>query len=459
MSWRKVGSLGAQSRRCFASLPAKAKVESQLPKISTSDSGFIVGSIENYAPISHVIVVVGAGPRHEKAHEKGASHAIRTLSNLSTGDATKFAISRVLDVGGSNITTTTTREETIFHLQTTRDHLEKGMSVLGQITTRHAFKPWEVSESLKNINMDLAYLNRDKGAGLTELIHEAAYRQSPLSRSLYCNPNNVSKLLNGNCVLLDFVEAHFTVDRIAILGIGVDHGDLLQDVSGYFDSSRSKPSTPVASLPSKFFGGSDLRRDDGSGSVVAGLVASAAPKTASEAVAFKVLAKLLGGPPQSKYSSNMASSRLNAAISNAAPGGSINSAFESSYSDGGLFGFSVATSADSVGDALKAGAAELARLAAGDFTDEDVDRAKRQAKAEALMHAESVAETGKSLAVGLLESKSILDPLGPALAIDGVTKDSLAAAAKALDPKKENYSLAAIGGTSTVPYIDEIFVG
>ena len=101
----------------------------------------------------------------------------------------------------------------------------------------------------------------------------------------------------------------------------------------------------------------------------------------------------------------MASSRLNAAISNAAPGGSINSAFESSYSDGGLFGFSVATSADSVGDALKAGAAELARLAAGDFTDEDVDRAKRQAKAEALMHAESVAETGKSLAVGLLETK------------------------------------------------------
>ena len=69
-----------------------------------------------------------------------------------------------------------------------------------------SLQPWEVSESLKNINMDLAYLNRDKGALLTELIHEAAYRQSPLSRSLYCNPNNVSKLLNGNCVLLDFVS-------------------------------------------------------------------------------------------------------------------------------------------------------------------------------------------------------------------------------------------------------------
>ena len=96
MSWRKVGSLSAQSRRCFASLPAKAKVESQLPKISAGENNFIVGSIENYAPISHVIVAVGAGPRHEKAHEKGASHAIRSLSNLSTVDATKFGISRVL---------------------------------------------------------------------------------------------------------------------------------------------------------------------------------------------------------------------------------------------------------------------------------------------------------------------------------------------------------------------------
>ena len=96
MSWRKVGSLGPQSRRCFASLPAKARLESQLPKISAVDNGFIVGSIENYAPVSHVIVAVGAGPRHEKAHEKGVSHAIRTLSNIGTSDASKFAISRVL---------------------------------------------------------------------------------------------------------------------------------------------------------------------------------------------------------------------------------------------------------------------------------------------------------------------------------------------------------------------------
>ena len=51
-----------------------------------------------------------------------------------------FTLSLFQDVGGSNLITTTTREETIYHLQTTRDHLEKGMSVLGQVTTSQAFK-------------------------------------------------------------------------------------------------------------------------------------------------------------------------------------------------------------------------------------------------------------------------------------------------------------------------------
>lgn len=52
--------------------------------------------------------------------------------------------------------------------------------------------------------MDLAYLERNTGARLAELVHQAAYRQSPLSRSLYCASHNVSKIVNG--MLLDFVS-------------------------------------------------------------------------------------------------------------------------------------------------------------------------------------------------------------------------------------------------------------
>lgn len=459
MSWRKVSSLrlqALQSRR-FASVLAKEKVESQLPRISSLDSGFLVGSIENFSPVSHVIVAVGAGPRHEKAHEKGVCHAIRALSSLSTMDATSFGLSRVLDVCGSNLETSSTREETIFHLQATRDHLEKGMSVLGQVSTQQAFKPWEVESGHARLKLELEYLKHENGTQLVELLHEAAFRQTPLSRSLYVSPHYVSKILNG--LLLDFVDEHFTMDRVAILGLGVDHDDLLHGVSRYFDSSRVKPQSPVASLPSKFHGGGDLRRDDGGGTVIAALVGNAAPKNAQEAVAFKVLAKVLGGTPHSKYSSNVATSRLNAAVSKTSPGGALTSSFEAAYSDGGMFGFTIATDAASAGDSLKAGAAEVARLVAGDISDEDFERAKRQAKADAMMHAESAVTVGKSLAIGLLETKAILDPLAPAAAVDNLTKESLVVAAKTLDPKQNNYAMAAIGGVSELPYLDEIFVG
>ena len=99
------------------------------------------------------------------------------------------------------------------------------------------------------------------------------------------------------------------------------------------------------------------------------------------------------------------------------PAACLSLSFEAAYSDGGLFGFSLATGADSAGNALKAGAAEVARLAAGDFTDEDVARAKLRAKADVLMQVESLAAVGESLAVGLLETKvkcqcQCLFPLG-----------------------------------------------
>ena len=58
-----------------------------------------------------------------------------------------------------------------------------------------------------------------------------------------------------------------------------------------------------------------------------------------------------------------------------------------------------------------------------------------------------------------LTIQAIQDPAGPAHAVDAVTKELVMSAAKTLDPKKENFSMAAIGGTSTVPYLNDIFVG
>ena len=52
----------------------------------------------------------------------------------------------------------------------------------------------------------------------------------------------------------------------------------------------------------------------------------------------------------------------------------------------------------------------------------------------------------------------IQDPLAPVTAIDNVTKDSLIAAAKSLNPSSKTFSLVAIGGTSELPYLDDIFV-
>jgi len=453
MSWRSAAAVSGQAKRALGSL-ARAPMESQLPKVSTLESGILVGSIETYAPVSHVVVAVGAGPRHEKPYEMGAAHCVRAFSALSTMDASQFGISRILDAGGSNLATTSTREETVFHLQSTRDHLERGVSVLGQVSTHQAFKPWEVEDGHKRVKLELEYLKQDTGAQVGELAHEAAYRQGPLSRSLFCLPSNIHHM--NNSLLLDFVDAHFTTDRIAILGLGVAHEDLTELVYEYFDASRTPPLTPLTQLPAKFYGGSDLRRDTGGSVVFASLVTEGARRGTKEAAALKVLSKILGGTPHSKYSSNLASSRLNAAVAKAIGADAFTTGFDAAYSDSGLFGLMLATGAKNSGAALKAAVSELSRLAAGDIADADVTRGKNQAKAEAMMNSECVTDVAKDLALGLLATRGIPDPLTQAFAVDDVSKTDVVEAATKLTTKAEKWAMAAIGGLGDTPYLDEI---
>jgi len=461
MSWRKVTCLTQPARRALAtssssfSVPATAPlVESQLPKITTLDNGILVGSIETYAPISHVVVAVGAGPRHEQAHEKGVAHALRSYSCLSTTEATGFGLSRVLDASGSNMETVSTREHTIYHLQATRDHLEKGVSVLGQVVTHQAFKPWEVDGSKDHLYQELAYLAQDGGAQIAELAHEAAFRQTPLGRSLYIDECRIPGLNNDH--LLSFVETHFTNDRISVLGLGVDHDDLLEDVAKYFSAARAEPSSPIDNNPVKFHGGSEIRRESASGVAHIALVAQAPGKNDPMAASFHVLAKILGTTARSKYSSNTTSSLLGAALVKAGSGGAA-CALNAAYSDGGLFGFTATTLAADAEKALRCGAEELNRLSSGDISDYSIEKAKRMVKADILMTAENITAVGKEMAIGLNETKAIPDPLALSVAVDAVTKESVLSAGKALVTSKDTFAMAAMGGIADLPYLDQVF--
>ena len=75
-----------------------------------------------------------------------------------------------------------------------------------------------------------------------DLLHEAAFRDT-LGQSLYCEPARLAQMTHTD--VMDYMKLQFTASNIGVVGVGVDHGtliDSIQDVEAYGEGkTENKP--------------------------------------------------------------------------------------------------------------------------------------------------------------------------------------------------------------------------
>lgn len=103
-----------------------------------------------------MFVLCRAGARNETAENSGAAHVLRICSGLSTKNASQFAITRNIQQVGASLTTTATRETITYTLEGTRTAVEKVAPFLSEVVSQQVFKPWEISENVPRLRLDLA---------------------------------------------------------------------------------------------------------------------------------------------------------------------------------------------------------------------------------------------------------------------------------------------------------------
>jgi len=408
--------------------------------------GLLVASLDNYAPVSRVILAVNSGSRFEAAHEQGAGHALRALGYLSTKDATSFGISRTLDVNGANSHVTSTREATLYGVDILRNKLAMGIDVLDQIGTKHAFKPWEVESALpRHLKTEMTMAAGEPHKLAIELAHKAAFRTG-LGRSIFC-PTYALKKLNSD-LLQDFVSETFTAPRMAVLGLGVDHDELVDLCSKIKPLKGEGRSSPA----SVFHEGQEVREEDGSSVANVALLFQGCGVDGADVLTLGVLQRIVGAGPAVKYGvgSGRLMKSLAASLKSPVSAGCLNA----NYSDSGVFGVHLMAGAPAAGDAMKVISDTLKDLAAGNITDQEVEAGKKQLKTSIYMAAENGACVIEDLAVQALLSKKIVDLLTVAEAIDAVSvADVKTVAAKVLSSTP---SMGAKGGLECVPYVDQL---
>jgi len=457
---RALGIAAPNTQKVFAStavplseplVEVSGKGESQEPQsvqVTTLDNGVKVASVETYSPVSRVGVFLDAGSRCETQDNLGVTHFLRSAAFSSTKDRTAFRIARELEQCGASLEATSTRDHLIFSADCKRDSVQHVVEALGSVTANPIYNPWEIEEAAERVKLDLAVAATQPQVAVLEDMHRAAYRKN-LGNSIYCLPHRVGKITNNH--LLEFSQQNFVGNGVALVGVGVNHQEFVEQAKGAFMSLSN--TSPPAKDAAKYFGGEAVNHKPYP-IVHAAVVTEGASLGSKDMLAFGILQRVLGTTPFVKWGSNTASSRVNKAASEVAQGPFFASSLNMSYMDSGLFGLYVIASPADVGKVLKAGLEQCVNASKGDISDAEIARAKNQLKANMLMACESKHTALENIGAQVLIKGSYTSSSEVAQAVDSITKNDVLAAAKRLFSTKP--TISAVGDVTNVPHISDL---
>uniref|UniRef100_A0A1A8FAV9 Ubiquinol-cytochrome c reductase core protein IIb n=1 Tax=Nothobranchius korthausae TaxID=1143690 RepID=A0A1A8FAV9_9TELE len=415
-------------------------------QVTKLPSGLVIASLENYSPASKIGVFVKAGCRYETSDNLGVTHLLRLASNLTTKGASAFKICHAIEAVGGSMSVTSSRENMVYTVDCLRDYVDTVMEFLINVTTAPEFRPWEVSELTPRMKVDKARAAQSSQIGVVEGLHEAAYKDA-LCNSLYCPDHMVGNIHSEH--LHQFVQNNFTSGRMALVGLGVDHA-VLKQVGEQFLNIRSGAGTLGAQAR---YRGGEIRLPGFDSLVHSAVVSQSAAAGSSEALAFSVLQHLLGAGPHVKRGSS-SSSKLVQGVAKATADPFDVSAFNTSYSDSGLFGVYTISQGAAAGDVIKAALAQVKAVADGGVTAADLTRAKAQLKCHFLMSLETSEGVLEAMGTQALADGSYRSADEISKSIDNVSLTDVANAAKKFVTGKK--AMASHGNLIKTPFLDEI---
>jgi len=435
-----------RGRGLSAQAAARPSAGAQGPQVSRLPNGVVVASVDNGGPVSRVGIFYNAGSRYESGEHAGVTHGLRCAADISSKKNSIFGMTRSLQQLGASMSCTSSRECMAYSLECSREYAAEAFPFFGSAATEPDFRRWEVDACLEKVHIELAALENMPDARVMEALHAAAFRTG-LGRSLYMNPKLFGRISAET--MREFAQKHYVSNNMAVVGVGIDHSSLVSMTKKLDVGLGGK----VAPKPTQF-GGGEIRIETGSPLVHAAVVTEGASMSSGDLAALCVLHQVMGAGSVVKYGSNAASSRVGKAAASAASGPVAASTINATYTDGGLFGFQVVTTADDADKVLRSVAGAFAEVTKGGISDADVSRGKNQLKASVGFEYESAGTMLEDMGFQAAANGEVISPTQFESVVDKVTTADVQAVAKKVINGKA--AMAAIGNLENTPYMDQL---
>lgn len=317
------------------------------------------------------------GSRHEEPRQGGLSHFLEHLLFKGTKTRSAQRIAEEMDAVGGVLNAFTGKENTCYYAKVVDEHLPLAVDVLSDLFLNSVFDPEEIERERTVILQEIASADENPEDFVHDLFSLDYFGDHPLGRAVCGDVDTVSGFTRED--LVEFMAERYRPGRVIIAGAGnLSHAALVDVVGGAFGAIEAKPLQVPVAPPEPRSGLFHHPRKLGQVHICLGV--PALPHGDPRMYVAHVLNTLLGGGMSSRLFQEIRERRGRAY--------SVYS-FLAPCQDTGYLGVYVGTKAEWAREVMDLAAVEMAKVAAGQVTEEELGRAREQLVGNTLLGLES----------------------------------------------------------------------
>ena len=332
---------------------------------------------------------VDVGSRCETLEQHGVSHFLEHMAFKGTPSRSARELAEQIESVGGEVNAATSLESTAYFARVMKADVRLALEVIADILSNPLFDPEELERERSVILHEIAATHDQPDDLVFDLAQEAAFPDQSLGRPILGSVGSVASL--GAADLQAFLTKNYTAPAMILVAAGaVDHDTVVREAEQLFTGFDGQ--APYRSEGARYAGGTaGVDRDLEQSHLV--LAYEGVPYSDSDFFAAQILAGIVGG--------GMSSRLFQEAREKRALCYSIY-AYCWGLTDTGLFGVNAGTGPDEVEELMALVGRELARAASAPPSEAELDRAKAQLRAGAVMCLESSGARAEQLARHML---------------------------------------------------------
>ena len=378
------------------------------------------------------------GSRDEDSAHAGSAHFLEHLLFKGTRTRSALEISALLDGVGADHNAYTTKEHTCYYAKVLDRDLPLAVDVVGDMVANSVLDEGEVETERGVILEEIAMYEDEPSDLVDDVFAEHFFGDSPLGRPILGTIDTINALPRER-IIEQYRDAYVPSELIVTAAGSLDHDAVVEQVRSIFAerlaaAGDARPSGPRGvGGPVRTYDGTVVQsRETEQAHIILG--SEGITRTDSRWHALRLLSAALGGGMSSRLFQEVREKRgLAYAVH----------AYHIAYADTGAFQLYAGCLPEKADEVIGVCREELAKVAAGGITPEELTRAKGQIQGAMVLGSEGTnARMGRLLAHELVQPRhfSIDEDLAR---YDAVTLDDVAAVAAELFDRPR--ALAVIG--------------